>query len=85
MFIRCLDSNSRPIKHESSPITTRPGFPPTQNDVYFSHEVCFIPIKGGAQSVSVLCRELSNIKSSSFALFYLRFVWYFSLMLSVSF
>ena len=25
--IRCLDSNSRPLEHESLPITTRPGLP----------------------------------------------------------
>ena len=26
--IRCQDSNSRPLEHESPPITTRPGLPP---------------------------------------------------------
>ena len=26
--IRCRDSNPRPFKHESPPITTRPGLPP---------------------------------------------------------
>ena len=26
--IQCWDLNSRPLKHESSPITTRPGLPP---------------------------------------------------------
>ena len=26
--IRCWDSNSRPLEHESPPITTRPGLPP---------------------------------------------------------
>ena len=26
--IRCWDSNPRPLNHESSPITTRPGLPP---------------------------------------------------------
>ena len=26
--IRCRDSNSRPLKHESPPITTRPRLPP---------------------------------------------------------
>ena len=27
--IRCWDSNPRPLEHESPPITTRPGPPPT--------------------------------------------------------
>ena len=26
--IRCRDSNSQPLEHESPPITTRPGLPP---------------------------------------------------------
>ena len=26
--IRCQDSNSRPLKHEYSPMPTRPGLPP---------------------------------------------------------
>ena len=27
--MRCQDSNSQPLEHESPPITTRPGLPPT--------------------------------------------------------
>ena len=34
--IRCWDSNSRPLEHESPPITTRPGLPP---ETFFS-KVC---------------------------------------------
>ena len=34
--IRCWDSNPRPSEHESPPITTRPGFPPLFNFLYFN-------------------------------------------------
>ena len=32
--IQCWDSNSQPLKHKSSPITTRPGLPPQEKGVY---------------------------------------------------
>ena len=31
MSIQCQDSNSQPSEHESPPITTRPGLPPSIN------------------------------------------------------
>ena len=34
--IWCWDSNSLPLEHESLPITTRPGLPPTLNSFYYS-------------------------------------------------
>ena len=33
--ILCQDSNSRPLEHESSPITTRPGLPPVKFNFIF--------------------------------------------------
>ena len=34
--LRCWDSNSQPLEHQSPPITTRPGLPPFQIFVNFS-------------------------------------------------
>ena len=41
--IWCRDSNSRPLEHESAPITTRPGFPPKNDFMFFGngwHKTC---------------------------------------------
>ena len=34
MSIKCWDSNPEPQKHESPPITTRPGLPPSYLSSY---------------------------------------------------
>ena len=34
--IRCRDSNSQPLEHESPPITTWPGLPPFQKNVFYT-------------------------------------------------
>ena len=50
VYLWYWDSNPQPLKHESSPITTRPGLPPNSNyfttftaldfsPTFFSHEV----------------------------------------------
>ena len=40
--IQCQDSNPQPLKHELSPITTRPGLPPNifNSLMYRTHNLC---------------------------------------------
>ena len=40
--IWCWDSNPRPLKHELSPITTRPGLPPCNKKYLLSYCDCWI-------------------------------------------
>ena len=35
-LVWCRDSNSRPLEHESPPITTRPGLPPSAIPVWYN-------------------------------------------------
>ena len=43
--IRCRDSNSRPLEHESPPITTRPGLKPNNNSIVKKQVLPMIKVK----------------------------------------
>ena len=52
--IRCWISNSRPLEHQSSPITTRPRLPPELYNFWcFLSEIRFCPIR--SHSFYFLC------------------------------
>ena len=50
--VGCLDLNPRPVKHESSPITTRPGLPPYSKVCLWQ---CRRNLKGAKMSYSTVC------------------------------
>ena len=50
--IQCRDSNSRPLEHESPPITTRPVLPPMCN---------LLPITKAKKSFSYLCQKMPTM------------------------
>ena len=71
--LRCWESNPRPLEHESSPITTKPGLPPRNfalfvhgnTRLYFNTRVIFIEslnAKMAQKSVEIIQKQVHNLQ-----------------------
>ena len=61
--IQCWDSNQQPLKHELSPVTTRPGLPPTE---LFSLNALYSFRKSSYQLVARMDNHFLYLSSTPF-------------------